>query len=197
MVPVLSFVGKSGAGKTTLLQKVVQELKQRGYRVAVIKHDVHHFDIDHPGKDSWRLTQAGADAVASSSAKLALIQNVNRELSLAELATFVAGRVDIILTEGYRTASDLKIEVARSERSTELVCKLHDLVAVVSDLRFSPDLPHFALEDIQGIVDFLLSQVALPPVVTSSEQADHLPGRDGASASPRSTATCAPARPLA
>ena len=54
MIPVISVVGSSGAGKTTLLEKVVKELKSRGYKVAAVKHDSHSFDIDHPGKDSWR-----------------------------------------------------------------------------------------------------------------------------------------------
>lgn len=57
----VSFVAKSGTGKTTLLEKVIGSLKRRGYRVGVIKHDAHRFEIDHPGKDSYRLTAAGAD----------------------------------------------------------------------------------------------------------------------------------------
>jgi len=65
--PVVSFVAKSGTGKTTLLEKVIAELKQRGYRVGAIKHDAHRFDIDHPGKDSHRLTSAGADTMLISS----------------------------------------------------------------------------------------------------------------------------------
>ena len=62
-VTVVSFVAKSGTGKTTLLEKVIAELKKRGYRVGAIKHDAHKFDIDHPGKDSHRLTAAGADTI--------------------------------------------------------------------------------------------------------------------------------------
>ena len=63
----VSFVAKSGTGKTTLLEKVIADLKGRGYRVGVIKHDAHRFDIDHPGKDSYRLTAAGADTMMISS----------------------------------------------------------------------------------------------------------------------------------
>ena len=71
----VSFVAKSGTGKTTLLEKVITELKCRGYRVGVIKHDAHRFDIDHPGKDSHRLTLAGADTMLiSSPEKLAVIK---------------------------------------------------------------------------------------------------------------------------
>ncbi len=71
----VSFVAKSGTGKTTLLEKVIAELKGRGYRIGVVKHDAHRFDIDHPGKDSHRLTEAGADTMLiSSPEKLALIK---------------------------------------------------------------------------------------------------------------------------
>jgi len=66
--PIVSFVGNSGAGKTTLLEKVVRELKGRGYKVAVIKHSHHDFQIDQEGKDSWRFAQAGSDCVVISSA---------------------------------------------------------------------------------------------------------------------------------
>ena len=67
MIPIVSIVGKSGAGKTTLIEKMIPELKKRGYRVATIKHDVHGFDIDHEGKDSWRHKKAGAHATIISS----------------------------------------------------------------------------------------------------------------------------------
>jgi len=73
-VKALAFVAKSGSGKTTLLEKVISRLKDRGYRVGAIKHDAHRFDIDRPGKDSYRLTAAGADTmVISSPEKLALV----------------------------------------------------------------------------------------------------------------------------
>jgi len=78
MIPVISFVGNSGVGKTTFLEKLIVILKARGYRLAAIKHDVHEFEVDYPGKDSWRLTQAGADIVVLSSAdKLALIERTS------------------------------------------------------------------------------------------------------------------------
>src|SRR5512136_2667670 len=82
----VSFVAKSGTGKTTLLEKVIAELKGRGYRVGVIKHDAHRFDIDHPGKDSHRLTAAGADTMLiSSPEKLAVIKIHEASPPLEEL----------------------------------------------------------------------------------------------------------------
>ena len=65
-VPIISIVGNSGAGKTTFLEKLIRQLKRRGYRVATIKHDTHNFQMDHPGKDTYRLAEAGSDIVMIS-----------------------------------------------------------------------------------------------------------------------------------
>jgi molybdopterin-guanine dinucleotide biosynthesis protein B len=112
-IPVLSVVAKSGTGKTTLLERVIPKLKERGIIVAVIKHDAHNFEIDKPGKDSWRLAQAGADIVAiSSKEKFAYIDMRGGEQSLEQLVNTISG-VDIILTEGFRTVNMPKIEVYR------------------------------------------------------------------------------------
>ena len=77
-IPVISVVGAgSNSGKTTLLEKIIREAKARGWRVATIKHDVHNFEMDQPGKDTWRFAQAGADIVAiSSPQKFAFLENV-------------------------------------------------------------------------------------------------------------------------
>ena len=88
MVPVVSFVGRSNSGKTTLLEKVIRALKLRGYRVAVIKHSHHDFDLDQTGKDTWRFAQAGSDAVViSSPQKLALIKKTDHDANLEELSS--------------------------------------------------------------------------------------------------------------
>jgi len=80
MTAIVSFVGKSDVGKTTVLEKVVRELKKRGYRVAVVKHDIHGFEIDRPGKDTWRFAQAGSDVVViSSKNKMAMISESRLE----------------------------------------------------------------------------------------------------------------------
>ena len=68
-IPVIGFAAYSGTGKTTLIEKLLRRLKEKGFRVAVIKHDAHDFDIDREGKDSWRFTQAGADIMLISSEK--------------------------------------------------------------------------------------------------------------------------------
>jgi molybdopterin-guanine dinucleotide biosynthesis protein B len=155
VIPIVSIIGKSGVGKTTLLEKLVAELKRRGYRVATVKHDVHDFDIDQPGKDSWRLAQAGSDSIViASPKKLALIKRLDRELALSEIVAFLTD-VDIIITEGYKRGDAPKIEVSRRERGGELLCTPDELLAIVSDQPFELDVPQFSLDDTVGIVDLL------------------------------------------
>lgn len=156
MVPVVSFVGNSGVGKTTFLEKLIRVLKERGYRVGAIKHDAHKFEIDYPGKDSWRLTQAGSDVtIISSRDKLALIERPETERSLTELVQMVSDRVDIVVTEGYRGADAMKIEVSRKAHSHVLTARLDDLIAIVTDERFDYAVPQFDLEDGPGMANFL------------------------------------------
>lgn len=161
-VPIVSVVGNSGVGKTTFLEKLIRELKGRGYRLAAIKHDVHNFEIDRPGKDSWRLTQAGSDIVVlSSPRRLALMEEVDRERTLDDLAAMVGDRVDIILTEGYRSAAALKIEVSRRALGSRLTARREDLLAIVSDQPFELDVPQFDLEDARGVADLLEERFGL------------------------------------
>jgi len=154
--PIVAFVGKSGSGKTTLLVQVVQELKARGYRVAVIKH--HHREgelFDVPGKDSYRYAEAGADHVVLAGPKTIMHRRrVDHDLSLDEVAA-VLGDVDLIIVEGYKRAQAPKIEVNRRENSEGLIFGAEDLVAVVSDQRFDVPVPQFELQDVQGVVGLL------------------------------------------
>jgi molybdopterin-guanine dinucleotide biosynthesis protein MobB len=163
-VPVVSFVGNSGAGKTTFLEKLVHVLKGRGYRIAAIKHDVHNFQIDHPGKDSWRLTRAGCDVVILSSAeRLALLEEVRAERTLDQLVDMVSDQADIVLTEGYRGASAQKIEVSRRAHSPALTAALDDLIAIVTDQPFDYDVPQFGLDEASAMADFLEERLVLQP----------------------------------
>jgi molybdopterin-guanine dinucleotide biosynthesis protein MobB len=156
----VSFVAKSGTGKTTLLEKVIAELKGRGYRVGVIKHDAHRFDIDHPGKDSYRLTAAGADTMLiSSPEKLALVRKHAESPPIEELITTYFSDVDLILTEGFKKGGLLKIEVHRAERSPTLLCRgeQHDpsLLAVASDESLELDVPVLDLNNPAQVADFV------------------------------------------
>jgi molybdopterin-guanine dinucleotide biosynthesis protein MobB len=159
---VVSVVGKSGAGKTTLLEKLIAELKARGYRVAAMKHDAHQFDIDREGKDSWRLTRAGADTtVIVSPRKMAVIkQNADAaEPGLPDVVEAYCSDVDIVLTEGFKKNCFPKIEVHRGERSPGIMCReeTYDptLVAVASDSRPEVDVPVLDIDDVDGVCDLI------------------------------------------
>jgi molybdopterin-guanine dinucleotide biosynthesis protein MobB len=159
-VKALAFVSKSGSGKTTLLEKVIPRLKDRGYRVGVIKHDAHRFDIDRPGKDSFRLTAAGADTmVISSPEKLALVKKHAVSPPVEDLLAVFFADVDIVLIEGFKSSSLPKIEVHRRERSADLLCrgKEYDpmLLAVASDEPLALDVPQLDIDDPDGITDFI------------------------------------------
>ena len=155
MIPVISFVGRSNCGKTTYLEKIIRELKSRGYRVGTIKHDVHGFEIDKPGKDTWRHSQAGADVVCiSSPTKMAMIKKVEQELLLDEVIAFVSD-VDIIFTEGYKRESKQKIEVFRQAVCDSPLCSKEELLAVATDTVLYDDIPHFPLDDAKEMADFL------------------------------------------
>jgi molybdopterin-guanine dinucleotide biosynthesis protein MobB len=158
--PALSFVAKSGTGKTTLLEKVIALLKERGWRVGVIKHDAHRFDIDHPGKDSFRLTAAGADTMLiASPEKLALVKKHPASPPVNELIAGYFSDVDIVLTEGFKQSGLPKIEVHRRERSDALLCRGegHDptLIAVASDAQLQLDVPLLDLNRPAAVADFI------------------------------------------
>ena len=113
LIPVYSIVAYSNTGKTTLLEKLIPELKSRGFRTAVIKHDAHEFEIDREGKDSWRLTKAGAEVTVVASKTKAVIME-NRFEPIEELIDRIRD-VDIIRTEGYKHGPWPKIALQRSE----------------------------------------------------------------------------------
>ena len=159
MIPVVSFVGRSNSGKTTLLEKVVRELKLKGYRVGVVKHTHHNFALDHPGKDSWRLAQAGSDVVALSSPnKVAFIEQVESEVDLGQLSTFFEGKVDIVLAEGYKKGNAAKILVRTTEQDKEQLCLEEPLVTITARPS-SLGYPQFDYDDVIHIVDLLIAQI--------------------------------------
>ncbi len=157
MIPIISIVGKSDSGKTTLIEKLVPELTRRGHRVATVKHDVHGFEVDREGKDSWRHKKAGAHTVViSSPEKVALIRDVERDLSLGEIRDKLIRDVDLILSEGYKRDVQPKIEIFRKEKHQELLCAKEDnLIAIVTDKTFNIGVPCFDLEDMKGLSSFI------------------------------------------
>jgi molybdopterin-guanine dinucleotide biosynthesis protein B len=167
LVPVVSVVGSSNVGKTTFLVRLIRELKRRGYRVGTIKHYKHHFEIDQPGKDSWRHFQAGSDvAVISSPHKMALVQRLEAELELERIVAKMES-VDIVLTEGYKGADTPKIEVIRQEQASALISAADELLAVVTDQRFDLAVPQYDLGDEVGVADLLEARYSLTAAAES------------------------------
>lgn len=153
--PVISLVGKSGVGKTTALERLIREIKRRGYRIGTVKHDTHGFEVDRPGKDSWRHAQAGSDAVViSGPSKMALIRQLDGEMPLDDIVRLM-GDLDLVITEGYKRGDKPKIEVTRLERGTELLCEAGELIGIMADYPVAMAVPQFALEDAAGVVDLL------------------------------------------
>lgn len=164
MPPVIAFIGKPDSGKTTLLEKLIPELRRRGYRIGTIKHHVHTFEMDKPGKDTWRHKQAGASTVAlSSPTGLGVIRDVKEDLTIEELVGRYYGDIDLVITEGYKRLGLPKIEVFRSAQYAEpLPDRDETWVALVSDTAEPQGLPCFALDDVVGLADFLESHFIKP-----------------------------------
>lgn len=155
-IPVIGFAAYSGTGKTTLIEKLLRRLKEKGFRVAVIKHDAHDFDIDREGKDSWRFTQAGADIMLiSSEKKTAVIEQ--RQRSFAENLSLIHD-VDLILVEGYKQEQIPRIGICRKASGKGLPHSANQYIAVVTDDESisACGIPIFSLDDIEAVTEFIL-----------------------------------------
>jgi molybdopterin-guanine dinucleotide biosynthesis protein B len=160
---IICIVGQSDAGKTTLIEKLIPEFRNRGLKVGTIKHDVHGFDMDRPGKDSWRHKQAGAlTTVISSPNKIGMVMDVDHDHKLEELSPFLCG-MDMVLAEGFKRQNHPKVEVFRPrDPLTEPLCMGDEsLVALVSDISVDLGVPRFALDDVQGLAEHLASHFRL------------------------------------
>lgn len=157
MLPILCMVGASNAGKTTHLEKLIPELNRRGYRVGTVKHDVHGFEMDHEGKDTWRHRKAGAGTVAiSSPTQVAAIRQVDEEMGLDELVGRYFWNEDLLLAEGFKRSPFPKIEVFRKAVEATPICHAEDnLIAMVTDDPVQVDVPVFGFGQVQGLVDFI------------------------------------------
>lgn len=152
-IPVYSVIAFSNTGKTTMIEKLIPELKRRGLRIAVIKHDAHEFDIDHKGKDSWRFTNAGAEVtVIASGTKAAIMEN--RYVPFEELISRISD-VDLIITEGYKHGPYPKIALRRAGNSKPFPVPPEECIAVMSDLAEETGTPCFGLDDVDKLADFI------------------------------------------
>ncbi|MEW6455482.1 MAG: molybdopterin-guanine dinucleotide biosynthesis protein B [Acidobacteriota bacterium] len=160
MIPIICIVGKSDSGKTTLIEKLIPELKKRGFKIGTIKHDIHGFDVDREGKDSYRHKKAGASFVLiTSPKKIALIKDIEKEYNLDELRKKFIEGVDLVLAEGFKRSSCPKIEVFRKDLHGELLCTEKDnLIAIVSDKKFDLNVPVFNLNELSELADFIVKK---------------------------------------
>lgn len=161
--PLICIVGYSGSGKTTLMVHLISCLARRGLRVGTIKHDLHGFQIDHPGKDSYRHKNAGAAAsLISSPTQVALVADTDHDHAPEELAAMLP-RMDIVLAEGFKRAPLPKIEVFRPETGKDPACRDDPhLLAVVSDAPIDWGTRRFAVADTDELADYLISFFRLP-----------------------------------
>jgi molybdopterin-guanine dinucleotide biosynthesis adapter protein len=132
---VVGFAGYSGAGKTHLVEQLIPALRLRGLRVSVVKHAHHDFDIDHPGKDTWRHREAGAfEVVVASDRRLALMREFEQpaRLSVHHLLAELYEGVDWVLVEGFKQSNLLKIEVWRPEAGKPARYPDDDFIAAIA-----------------------------------------------------------------
>lgn len=157
---LVAIVARSNTGKTTFIEKLVPELLRLGLRVGTVKHDAHSFEIDLPGKDSWRHGQAGALAyVIASSEQLAYVAKLDRELLLTEIARRYFADFDIVVAEGYKRTAPHCIEVFRIGAGHAVpLCAPGETIALVTDAALEHE-HRFGLEDAAGVARFLAERL--------------------------------------
>lgn len=161
MIPWVSFIGYSDSGKTTIVAKMVAIFKERGFRIAAIKHAAHGYDMDVPGKDSWQHYRAGADQVVLAGAdSISLHRRCLVPPDLMDAIGFIQ-EVDFILVEGFKNEPGPKIEIMRQEKFSERIATAPELIAVVSDIDLNIDVPVFEFEKLDLLADLLIDHFHL------------------------------------
>jgi molybdopterin-guanine dinucleotide biosynthesis protein B len=161
--PIVIIAGRSRSGKTTLIEGLIPELKKRGLRVGSIKHHKEgDFDIDHPGKDSWRHKKAGAEkTVISSPTRIGLVMDTEHDYRPDELIGFFH-EMDIVLMEGHKEEALPKVEIFRQElHDSPLFLKDPGLIAVMTNSILDTRVPVLRLDDITGLADLLVRHFKL------------------------------------
>jgi len=163
LVPILGFAAPSGTGKTTLLTQLIPQLKEKGIRVGLIKHSHHNFQIDKPGKDSFRLREAGATPVMLvSSHRRAIITEFpspQEPILDEQLSHFDQSDLDLILVEGFKRENFPKIELHRPSLVKPLrYIDDHSIIAIASDqeLSLERELVQMDLNNIPQITHFIM-----------------------------------------
>ena len=161
---IFGLVGRSGSGKTTLMVSLIPALRRRGLTVSTLKHAHHGFDIDKPGKDSFRHREAGAEEVMLvSGSRWALLHEIRADEPEPPLEDLIAAMkpVDLLLIEGFHTHGHPTMEVHRPSEGHDLMWRPgSNIVAVASDEPLAPlGVPLLDLDDVETIADFILAHV--------------------------------------
>ncbi len=161
---IINFVAaQSDAGKTTIIENLLPLFKRRGLRVAALKGNLHHRELDLPGKDSWRFSQAGAELSGIATAENFILVGSGRGKNGIDAAVELLADFDLVIIEGNKQSKNPKIEVVRSAINPEPLL-MAGTIALISDRQdLEPGLPVFDLEDYGGVVDFLINDQALKP----------------------------------
>jgi molybdopterin-guanine dinucleotide biosynthesis protein B len=161
---IFGIAGYSGSGKTTLIEKLIPLFTGDGLRVSLIKHAHHGFDIDHPGKDSYRHRHAGcSEVLVTSKLRWALMHELRgaREPTLEEMIEFIAP-CDLLLIEGYKREPLDKLEVYRSALGEPMLFPQDPrIIAIAGDQRVAAELPQFGIDDVPAIAAFIRRHVGL------------------------------------
>jgi molybdopterin-guanine dinucleotide biosynthesis protein B len=161
LLPVVCIVGHSGSGKTTLIERLLAELRRRGRRVAVFKHTCEAFDMDRPGKDTWRYAQAGCEALAIVGPHgSAVLKSGLREGAAEEALAAVGLEADVLLVEGLHDSPWPKIEVHRSGDERGLRCRPEELLALVGDGPSEAGCRRFSFAETGAIADVIEEELA-------------------------------------
>ncbi|WP_306116842.1 MULTISPECIES: molybdopterin-guanine dinucleotide biosynthesis protein B [unclassified Roseovarius] len=161
---IYGVVGWKNAGKTGLMERLVAEITARGFTVSTIKHAHHSFDVDHPGKDSFRHRAAGAREVLLASRNRWALMNELRDADEPPLTELLSklSPVDLVLVEGYKRDAHPKIEAFRAATGNALIAAEDNSIrAVASDTALELDCPVFDLDDTTAIANFILAEVGL------------------------------------
>lgn len=168
-----AIVGGSGSGKTTLIERLIPELAKRGFKVGAVKHDAHEFEIDHPGKDSYRHKAAGAAAsLIVSATKLALVADVEGLPPVESIIYSYLAHCDIVLVEGYHLSGLPKVWVRRRGVRDDHI-RPDKLLAIVADEPCHSGVPCFSHGATAGIAKLIVERMA--PVHRPPQQVFRLP----------------------
>ena len=175
---VVGFAGYSGSGKTHLVEQLIPALKMRGLRVSVVKHAHHDFDIDHPGKDTWRHREAGAfEVVVASDRRLALMREFEQpaQLSVHHLLAELYDGVDWVLVEGFKESNLLKVEVWRAEAAKPARYPDDDFIVAIAT-----DVPaHLPVETLRPVLDLNDPEALAQWLVENGDRFEYDPEKYG------------------